>query len=241
MSYPYPWAPVGGPIEVPARDTFVVDEATFINSSATADIALWERTASGTPGAATVSNAAGEFIISEATGATATNHNQYQVNGEAFKAADDRNLDVFGEFSLADVSETIFGFGLFPTGSDVLGVTSNAVVSATLEGIGFFTQTSDGVLYYHVGTGSTRVTESTGITLADDEYVQLAIKVEGRKLVTFGVRVVGRVEWTFFKVREASGAIPTGELTLTRHYEADSSAAQTVRRKKIVASSRRVG
>lgn len=239
MSYPFPWAPVGGPIETPARDTFVYDDASYSNVSATADIALWQLTSSGTPGTSAVADAAGEFIISDITGGTATNHNQYAVNGEAFKIASDRNLDVYGAFSLVDVSETIFGFGLWATGTDKLGVTSNVVVSNGLEGVGFFTERSDGIIFCHVGDGTNEVTQSTGVTLADNDWVELAIKTEGDKCVTFGVRKNGG-EWVFIKVRkrETANAIPTGELTLMRHIEADSSAAQTVKRKKIVASSR---
>lgn len=194
---------VHNPGGAPHNRRSIDDEFYFMLASATADASKWLATIAGTPGSNNADikdDARGGVVIIE-TGTTTGNTNQYQINGSFAQPADRTILHVYTELALVDIDKSNFAVGLIvETDTEVLG-------GSNQDGVYFYTESANGIIRGHVGNGSGESEASTGVTVADSEYVELSLYVFERTRVEFYVN--GALKYT-----APVTYLPTNHLTL---------------------------
>lgn len=114
------------------------------------------------------------------TGTTGGHTVQWQLNGSHLLPAANREIIWMGRFKIDDVSAGETSYGL--TEESV----TDQIDDAIKEGISFYTNAS-GELYWNVGNATVESEASTGVTVADVEWFDLAFHVKGTNSVDFYV------------------------------------------------------
>ena len=138
-----------------------------------------------------------------------------QMNGEAWKVAEFKDIWFVCRFKITDVSECDWFVGL--------ATTDTAVVAGTTESIGFRCDDSTGDIDYIVEDASTETTADTGVNLSDGTFVKVGFHVQSNDVVEFMIDDVIKA-----RVTDMSN-LPEGDaVTLTMEIRNDGAAANTL-------------
>lgn len=205
--------PTMGPIPDIAWDICVHADfcGDYCSASGTAGAAQWLVTNVGT-GAGTVTFPADELggVIAVESGSTADDTKIVMLQGANFQtAAANREIVFYARFKVEDADEDNLFIGL----ADLAALTSQNVLALTFtssgsfEGVGFYADhaaAGTATLKYAVGTGAAVSAGSTGLTMADGTYYEVAFKITNRQKVEFWVKISG--VWTRVSTVDNTGS-----------------------------------
>ncbi len=136
-----------------------------------------------------------------------------QMNGEAWKPAEFKDIWFVCRFKITDVSECDWFLGL--------ATTDTAVVAGTTNSIGFRCPDSTGDIDVVVENGTSETATDTGVDLSDATFVKVGFHVQSNDVVEFMVDDV-------IKVRTTDNLPEDDPLTLTMEIRNDGAAANTL-------------